>query len=308
MWDLNAELGTGDEVRISPVDAPESGDLKVLRPYSDQRDNVCYLDSRVLDSIGVQPGEEVEIYNADTGGRILLTAAALAEKDADREKIRIDLHSTKVLDVDFGDIVRVRRPIDTGRPGLLAESRVYGETHLAAIRTSIFEPMVGTRRTYLRIGAGLDQDEYRGIVRLNESTMRYLGVEAKDRVNISWKGGGQTFQCLPIPEERESDGFEILLPSSARDQLEVSPFDGVPLWRSTIYEFQKQVSLSLLGILGVVVGTFQVAETTTISQRLLNSTGWLGTLLVLIFVSALISIPVVWFLLLPIRNEVRGGA
>lgn len=316
---VHPEIDEGDLVTILPTGTPTSRELTVYRPYSDLRAGVCYLSWSVLESIDAEPGDELEIYTPETGGRITLTADTLFEGEEEPHKIRLDLHSTQILDLEFGDTVRVRKlaPDDPASDSILTEPKAGNYDTLVRridaltdwIAGRVFETFVGTRRVSLRVVPGLDQDEYRGIIRLSESTMRYLGVETKDQVYVGWHGREVTVQSLPIPddqEEAEGDALEVLLPSSVRDKLEVNPYDGVQVWRDTRYELQKQVSISLLGILGVVVGTFQIASTTEIAAKLLAAYGSAGTLGALLLLSAVLSIPVIWFLLLPVRGEVRG--
>lgn len=304
MKGIDPELGVGEEILIEPVNAPCSDPLTVYRPYSDLRDGVCYLDPEVLSSIDAKRGEQVEIYNTETGGRVTLIADTLFENDRSPEKIRLDLHSTKVLDVDFKDTVRVRKAVDiddvTTSSRIPRLQRIFSD-----LKDELLEFFVGSRQVMLRVEPGLDQDEYRGIIRVNRSTMGYLGVEEKDRIITDWKGREASIQCLPTPDDG-TEPLAVLVPSSVRDQIEASNFDGVNVWRDRGYIFQKRIAISLLGILGVVFGTFQIATVTSISAILLEEVGVIGNLLILLGVSAVLSLPVIWFLLLPVRSEVQN--
>jgi len=301
---IDPNLGVGEEIEIEPVDAPCSDPLTVYRPYSDLRAGTCYLDPEVLSNIDVEKGEEVEVYNTETGGRVTLTADTLFENDRDTEKVRLNLHSTKIIDVDFGDTIKVRKAVDIDGEGSNTIIQKV-QNSISRLEDRLLEFFVGSRKVRLKVEQGKDQDEYRGIIRVDSSTMSYLGVEEKDRVIADWKGTEISVQCLP-----KSDGGEeplaVLVPSTVRDQLEVSNFDGINVWRDRGYIFQKRIAISLLGILGVVFGTFQIATVSTISSILLERVGVLGNLLILLGVSALLSLPVMWFLLLPARSEVHN--
>lgn len=304
MKGINPDLGVREEIQIEPRNAPCSDPLTVYRPYSDLRDGVCYLDPKVLSDINVKKGEQVEIYNTETGGRVTLIADTLFENDRSPEKIRLDLHSTKILDVNFGDTVRVREAVDID--DATTSRRIPRLRDLFSdLKDELLEFFVGSRQVLLRVEPGLDQDEYRGIIRVNRSTMGYLGVEEKDRIIVDWKRRKASVQCLPT-SDNETDPLAVLVPSSVRDQIEVSNFDGINVWRDRGYIFQKRISISLLGILGVVFGTFQIATVTSISAILLEEVGVIGNLLVLLGVSAVLSLPVIWFLLLPVRSEVHS--
>ncbi|CQH63749.1 uncharacterized protein HHUB_4176 (plasmid) [Halobacterium hubeiense] len=301
MKGINPDLEVKDKIKIEPIDTPCSDSLTVYRPYSDPYQGVCYLDPDVLSKMNIEKGNEVEVYNTQTGGRVKLIADTLFESDQNPEKVRIDLHSRDILDIDFGETVRVRPVVDaddenksTLIPG------VFGKFH-----DKLLEFFVGSRQVLLRVKQGNDQDEYRGIIRVNESTMGYLGVEENDRLTIEWKGKKESVQCLPTSDD-DTEPLTVQVPSTIRDNIEVSNFDGVNVRRDRWYIFQKQISVSLLGILGVVFGTFQIATVTSISGILLEKVGIIGNLLLLLGVSAVLSIPVIWSLLLPVRSEVNN--
>lgn len=300
MKEIDPNLGVRDEIQIEPVNAPCSDPLTVHRPYSDPHDGVCYLDPKVLSDIDVESGEQIEIYNTETGGRVTLIADTLFKNDQSLKKIRLDLHSTEILDINFDDTVRVRAAVEIEH----ASKSSYLTNTIKMLKNSILDYFVGSRQVLLRVKPGLDQDEYRGIIRVNRSTMGYLGVEEKDRIMLKWKGRETSVQCLPKSDDT-TEPLTVLVPSTVRDQIEVSNFDGVSVWRDRWYIFQKRIAISFLGILGVVFGTFQITTATSISEVLIDEVGVIGNLLVLLSLSAVLSIPVIWFLLLPVRSEVQ---
>jgi bifunctional DNA-binding transcriptional regulator/antitoxin component of YhaV-PrlF toxin-antitoxin module len=116
----------------------------------------------------------------------------------------------------------------------------------------------------------LQQDEERDIVRIGSSTRQYLGIDIQDKVKISWKEKQVVAQCLPPTADNDSSNqslspAEISIPSTLRDKIGVNPNDTIEVRRDSKYMFKEQIGLSILGILGVVFGTFQV----------LNSTEWI---------------------------------
>ncbi|WP_147302770.1 hypothetical protein [Haloferax sp. Atlit-19N] len=308
MKKIHPEFGSGDCIRVKPVDAPSFGPLTVQRAYSDYERFGCYLAPTIFEQIGCEPGDEVEVFNPLTGGRAITEAKELLKKDRSDSKIRLELSLVELLDIQFGDKVKVRKPVQISTKSKTVLSRLA--SFCRAISARALESLVGSRKVNLRVVPGEDQDEERGVVRIRESTTRYLGVEVTDTVKIGWKGTQHYSQCLrPSPDYNSSksdslNGFGIAIPSSIRDRLEVSPNDVVSVRRNTWLVFQKQISVSIIGILGVVFGTFQIANTTRWMQVLISQFGRVYTILLLLTLSAVISLPVIYLLFLPVRSQV----
>lgn len=291
---LMREVGEGREptrkLRLRPLtrdggrELPESDLLDVYRAYATDTDShfKCYLHSTVRDDLRVSEGDFVECYNVETGGRIPLRVASLHD-DEDSGKIRMDGHSRRVLQVGLDDQVRVRPCVHAfpARMGLVER---------------LFDPFVGHRQVGLRVVAGRDRDEHRGIVRIDDDMMELLGVSPGDMVTIEWNGQRTSARCL-LPEADDHDELSVRMPSTVRDKIGVSIYDTAYLRRDMPYVFSKSVALSTFGILGVVLGGLRVSEFVATNFGLV-----LDPVFVLLVIG-LVSVLVIWLILLPERRK-----
>jgi len=283
-------VSAGNRLAVRAVDVPTVDGLTVHRTYDDEVDHrACHLSEAVRETVGVVVGEQVELVNADTGGRALVRALPLETGDADLA--RIDVRTREALDVGVGDTVRVRAPIAVERTAPGATERALDE-------------LVGSREAAFRVELGLDRDEYRNVARLNPDMLRFLGIEPGDLAVLDWKGQRSVTQCLLPPDDEDVPPVAIWLPSTERDRIDASVHDVVTVRRETGHVFRKQVALSILGILGVVFGVFQIANVIGLVAPLRAALGTAGTLVALLSVSALASVLVVWLLLFPERQKV----
>lgn len=310
MRKIHPELGVGDTIEVKPIDADLSRQLTVSLPYSDTEGIECYVSEGEIDDVDVAATEKIEVINPNTGGRVITQTNPLRKKDEPNSDIRLRLAIIKNLGLEVGDEVRARRYVET-----TASTHSWRQKLTHLLNTYILESLVGSRTVFLRVRRGLPRDERRNIVRIPESTRRYLGVSSGDMVSIRWKQNQTTSQCLPpiskdaasqedTTTELDAQPYDIAMPSTIRDTIEISPRDSVRVKRDTWDIFQKQIGISILGILGVLFGTFQI----------FNVTGWfsvivrqIGRILATVSIFALamgVSLIVIILIFLPVRGEV----
>lgn len=328
MRKIHPELGVGDTIELQPVDADMSDKLTVSPPYSDTESFECYISESAIDSIDVTPDDKIEVVNPNTGARVVTHAHRMRKKDDSDCDIRLRLAMVKNLDIEVGDDVKIRRYVET------TQSNRTGKQRLSHILIKyILGPLVGYRTVPLRVRRGLPRDERRNIVRIPESTRRYLGVSTGDMVSIAWKQNQTNSQCLPPvskhvdqQEDTETEDHnkqndssqiesysniykeyqpnDIAMPSTVRDTIEVSPGDSVRVNRYTWDIFQKQIGISIIGILGVVFGTFQFFKTTGWFAVVVGYIGRVWATVGVFTLSILLSIIAILLIFLPVRGEV----
>lgn len=298
MLAVGPEIGRGSTIELRPADPPTSRPLAVTRTYSlegteyGQYEPKCFVPPDVRRSLGLSPGDAAEVYCPESGARVRPRVFDLLSDDRDGDKARIDLHLAEALGVGFGDDVRIRRI-----PGAVPDGD--------GLTTRVLERLVGSRPTTLRVKRGKDQDEGRNIVRLDESTMDYLGVSPGEKVVLRWDREPRTAQCLLPPDGEDVSPHEVLVPNSERDVLGLNPNDGVLLTRSVSYVFYNRIAVSILGILGVVFGVFQISNAIDLLDMLSPVLDRTSTVLLLLLLSLGLSAGVVWLLLLPERHRCK---
>jgi len=270
-------------LRKIEIDSPDEF-LKSYPGYSDDivKYDYCYLSDEINSEIGIEPGEYIESYNPQHGGRMPLKARKLRDRDRP-DKIRMSGQARNVLQLETGDEVRVRECVHARPSQIRWWERILGW-------------FVGFRELGLRVQIGRDRDEHRNAVRLSEDVMELLAVDPGDQIVLEWNGTPTSVRCLP-PVEGDLESMGVKVPSTIRDRdgFDVSIHDSVHVRRNMLYILRKQVALSTLGILGVLIGSLQVAiylELSTIQAVPLA-----------IFTSFI----VVWLLLLPERQRCAVG-
>lgn len=287
---LRDGLEPGTLLAVTAVERPQR-ELQVGRGYDDNRGaGICYLAPSVRDAVGVSPDEPVELCNPVDGGRSVLHTATLSEEDVNEGMVRFDGHIQEALDVGFGERVSVRSPSSH-------------EPVEPSIRERLLGWLIDYREVHLRVELGLDRDEYRNVVRMQEDTMQFLGIDPGDRIVMTWNGKRLSTQCLLPPEGVSVPDASLLVASTDRDPVDVSLYDTVTVRRDMGHILKQQVAVSTLGILGVVFGVFQAANAATLDDMLVAEFGPFGTIVVLAAVAALASVLVIWLLLFPERQK-----
>jgi hypothetical protein len=132
---------------------------------------------------------------------------------------------------------------------------------------------------------GLDIDEERRIDRVEPDTRNLLGIENGDRIVIEWGGQEHNVKCLDLPDSVDVDpesatsdelsqveddspngegtstsilsgnhsSNHIYMPSTERKAVNACIEDLVKVRRDMQYTMGKQVSVSILGILGAFI-------------------------------------------------------
>lgn len=309
---LGIEGGDGGrEVVVEPVDAADSGPLDLVRfstKTESTRTGECRAHPDVLDRVGVDDGDEIELYNPETGGRLLATIRAERRGMSDGE-ISLSTRGRKLLNADFAEragpdetsVLHARRPVRRER----ADSR---ERSLRArLRDRLLDRAVGYNEVRLRVILGLNADEGRATARVNADTMEVLAVDDGDRVVVSSQTDRTSVRCHAIDPESHlietDEDFEaddvrdrvILLPSTARDASDAVCDDVVRVRRDTGYVAVRQIVPSLFGFLGVFVGGVE-AINLVVPPGL--QTWALG-------VALLASLSAIWLVLWPERQRCR---
>jgi len=294
------------EIELTPVDAADTGPLRIVR-YStlteSTRTDECRLHPDVLDGVGVDDGDAIEIYNPTTGGRILLDVTATP--DMEPGTVSLSTRARKLLQADFEEradertttVLHARRPI--------RRATVDDHGHLRRLRDRLLDWSVGYHEARLRVNLGINVDEGRSAARINPDTMDVLGIDDGDRVVVSSPTDRTRVRVHSIePDshyiETDSDfGPEdvrdrtILLPATEREAADALCHDVVRVRRDTGHVAVKSVVPSLFGFLGVFVGGLQTVD-------LLWPPEWRVHGIVLTF---LLSLSAIWFVLWPERQR-----
>lgn len=305
------EAETAPVVEVEPVPLPDSGPLDIVRfstKTESTRPGECRANPTVLDRIEVSDGDEVELYNPETGGRLSATMRAEQRSLADGE-ISLSTRGRKLLQVEMADradpdqtsTLHARRPPARAREGLPTDSP------LQRVRRRLLDWLVDYHEIRLRVVLGLNADEGRSTARVNEDTMDVLAIEDGDRVVVTSRVGSTAVRCRqvdPTGHHIETDADisaedvedrTILLPSTARSDAGALCDDVVTVRRDTGHVAARQIVPSLFGFLGVFVGAVQSIE-------LLVPPGWQ---LAAFGVAVVLSLTAVWFVLWPERQRCR---
>jgi antitoxin component of MazEF toxin-antitoxin module len=273
-----------DTLKVEAYSVLSSDALPAYLGYADDiyEYDYCYLSESVRETVGAAVGDYVEAYNPEHGGRMALRVRALRTTD-NADKIRMSGQARDVLQIDIGDEVRVRETVHAQPTQLRWWERALS-------------PLVGFRQLGLQVRRGSDRDEHRNVVRISEDVMELLAVDQGDQIVLEWNGTSISVRCLP-PRDDDLESMEIKVPSTVRDmdQFDVSIHDAVHVRRNPYYILRKQVAVSTLGILGVIVGSFQVASYLNLA------------ITTAILQSIIMSIFVIWLLLLPERQRCARG-
>lgn len=293
--EIDPELSFGDSICITKSERSVVRPLTVKRAFADEHvGRRCYLHPDLFDMLGIDKGEQVEVFSLETGGRSSLPVWESQVPNEGRQIVSVDGHTRRVLDIEVGDQVGVRNDSN--------------DRNLRGLRERLFSFFVNYRETALRVLPGFDRDEHRNIARINRDMMEFLGIEPGDKVKIRWQGDKATVQCLLPPEGENVAPLSIRLPSTERDRVGVSIYDSLELQRDTGYVFKKQIALSTLGVLGVIIGMFGILD----SVRFDPVVSFLGTeasVALFVFAVLLVSVVVIWILLYPERQRCKyhGG-
>lgn len=302
MEKIHPDLGTGDRVRLQSIDFPSDDELVVQRPYSGEQPSGCYVSEETLEKIDCNINDDVEIINTRTGGRAVNEVRLLKPNDDSDQSVRLSLSIIQSIDIKLGEKIKIQEKVDKREKHL--SERLKKTTNRV-----IYKPLVGSRTINLKVCRGLQQDEERDIVRIGSSTRQYLGIDIQDKVKISWKEKQVVAQCLPSTADNDSSNqslspAEISIPSTLRDKIGVNPNDTIEVRRDSKYMFKEKIGLSILGILGVVFGTFQVLNSTEWIPVFVSLLGRIQATLLIFGIAGILSFPTLFLLFLPIRSEV----
>jgi len=272
-----------------------------------------YITADDMDSVDeLQSGNPCEIVNPETGSRIQLPIRTYNHKSRKRNTIRLDGITRNLL--------RIQSKDEGNGDGDSVRLRVLDDAETESRITERLSDWIGRRFvdysvSNFRVLPGYDRDEGRNVIRMNRDAMKGLGIDENDRVLLSWFDSEQkrrTVRCQSgwkedtelEPETTsessygEDESLSVRVPSTERDELNISIGDSIRIRRDMRYQAGKQVSLSAFGILGVIVGTNQLIN------MLFDE---LDALYVLISVLSVVvlSIVTVWLIMSPVRQKCR---
>jgi len=255
-------------------------------------------------------GDICELINPETGARIQLPIEPYKHKQRENKTIRLNGITRKLLRVDSKD----EGENNTIQMRVLTEFDQENE-NLDRFYIWIGRLFVDYSYSQFRVLSGYDRDEGRNVVRMNEDAMKGLGIEENDRIIMSWlketekkrnvrcqSGWEEDMELEPAESSESSYGEEeslsIRVPSTERDNLNISVGDSIRVRRDMRYQAGKQVALSAFGILGVIVGTNQLINMIYNQISLI----YIGTS---IFSIIVLSVVTVWLIMSPIRQKCR---
>jgi hypothetical protein len=294
--------------------------------------STCYLNGKELEKSAFEEGDPLEVYNPDNGrrthfelqGRAWVERGTIAIGNVIRDSLRVISKDERAKD-GWGERLGIRKPVMATFPE---------QSVLDRIKEHVGKRFVDYNRINLQVRPGLDIDEERRVVRLEEDTQKLLGVETGDRLVVEWGGEKHTVQCLDTPEsvkvtsqsastkeasERLDEGYQsilaedhssnhIYMPSNVRKAVNTCIGDMVKVRRNMRYTMGKTVSLSILGILAALIFGRPIYEAVI---RPVSQWGVTGAALTAIRISIGVlgflsmSLLLVWILMYPERQEVR---
>lgn len=282
-----------------------------------------YITADDMDSLDkLQSGDLCEILNTETGDRIQLPIETYNHKNRRRNTIRLDGITRHLLDIESkdegdgdGDSVRLRVLPDAGEESSPVE-RVsdWIDRRLDWVGRRFVDYSVSN----FQVLPGYDRDEGRNVIRMNRDAMKGLGIDENDRVLLSWfneERKRRTVRCQSGWDEDtelepettsessygEGESLSVRVPSTERDDLNISIGDSIRIRRDMRYQAGKQVSLSAFGILGVIVGTNQLIN-------MLFDEPSLQYVLISVLSVVVLSVVTVWLIMSPIRQKCRTPA
>lgn len=311
---VETEPGEDNVVEISECDLRKLDSLTVHRnsAWESQSQDIttegaaCYIHAADMRSMAaLTPGDVCELMNPATGARIRLPVETYQHRNRERGTIRLDGTTRKLLGVESHDEgennavqLRILRDGDRGTA-----------SRLRALAEWVGRRFVDYSYMHLRVLPGYDRDEGRNIVRMNRDVMERLGIDESDRILIDWEDERRNARCQSGWEADdalhavgddggagEMESLSVRIPSTERDDLNISVGDSVRVRRDMGYQAGKQVSLSVFGILGVIVGAGQLIN------MVFDEVGPAYVAVTALSVIAL-SIPTIWFILRPVRQQ-----
>lgn len=301
---IGVDTTRGDQhVELRPIELPSVHGLTVERVRNTEQTDrdivthgsVCYIHEATRRELGVEEEDVVEVLNPTTGARICLPIKVGDNVHYDEEWIRLDRNTRKLLGVeaDRSDEVSGVQEVSVRVPADLTDRSRTARWWRRATEW-LGRRFVDYTTVRLRVTYGRDRDEDRNIVRLDPNTMKSLGIDEHDKAVLQWNKRQINARCL---EDIEADGtgpLEVRVPSTERDKLEVSVGDCVDVRRNMRYAAGKKMAVSLLGILGVLLGSNQLL---LVVDRL--------DMAPVIGLFSVLSVVIAYFILLPERQKCR---
>ncbi|MFP8953833.1 hypothetical protein ACLI4Z_12830 [Natrialbaceae archaeon A-arb3/5] len=270
----------------------------------------CYIHSKDMAELDeLRAGDICELINTETSSRIRLPVEVYQHKNYQPGTIRLNGTTRKLLAVDSND----EGDNNTVQLRILNEEHQNGRSTREKVSNWIGRRFVDYSYMHLRVLPGYDRDEGRNIVRMNRDVIERLGIEENDRAYINWKDNRRNVRCQsgwngdssleadPSSESSygEEESLSVRMPSTERDNLNISVGDSIRIRRDMGYQAGKQVSLSLFGILGVLIGTSQLLN-------MIFADFDLRYVLATVASATVLSIPIIWFILKPVRQKCRS--
>ena len=308
----------GSTLELEPVDRRDSGPLTVVRfstRTESTRDDECRVHPTVLERVGVADGDAVELYNPETGGR--LRSRVRAEPDIGKTELSLSTRSRKLLRAEIESratdavsrTLHLRRPVATGPEpdGVDGGVPTGFRAGVGRLTDRMFDAAVGYHEIRLRVMLGLNADEGRATARVNRETMRVLGIDDGDRIDLVADGETRSVRCYEITpdshlietdEDLDPEDVQervILLPATEREATGVLCDDVVRVRRNTKHVAIRSIVPSMFGFLGVFVGGLQAIN-------LAVSPAWYRPSIAIVALAALAS---VWIVLWPERQRCR---
>jgi len=262
-------------IDVRAIDEPDSGPLEVVRlstQIESTEPETCRLHPDELAGVGLKDGDDIELYNPQTGGRLNKTARA--EPRLDPDQISLSTRGRKLLQAEFDE--RAGDDVTTvlhARPPVSCHGS--DDQFLPRVRRTLrwlVDHSVGYQETQLKVSIGLNADEGQGRGRVNKDTMDILAVEDGDRIEIFSKDTQTVTRVRAIDPEShliETDedihasdvrGRTVLLPSTIRQEIDAVSGDAVTVRRESRHIAIRQITPSLFGFLGVFVGGIQTVD------------------------------------------------
>ncbi|OVE84836.1 hypothetical protein [Natronolimnobius baerhuensis] len=304
----------GSVLELEPVENPDSGPLTVVRfstRTESTRDGECRVHPTALERIGATDGDDVELYTPVTGGRLRTTVRA--EPELDPTEISLSTRSRKLLRAEIESratgavsrTIHLRLPTETG-PTDDEHGRFSGlRNRFRNGVHRVFDAAVGFHEIQLRVMLGLNADEGRNSARVNRETMRSLGIDDGDRVDLIVDGETRSVRCYELSAEshliktdEDIDPTDvqdrvILLPATEREAAGALCDDVVRVRRNTRHVAVRQIVPSMFGFLGVFVGGLQAINLTVSPAWYPHAIGFV----------LLLSIASIWVVLWPERQR-----
>jgi hypothetical protein len=317
---------------LTPVRLPVENDTGL---------STCYMNKGELEESEFDDGDTVELYNPMNGNRVNLVAEGMGRLQRGTVAVaNVNRDSLRVISIDerskpgWGETLGVRKPTEAKFPEL---------TPLDRFSRWCWSKFVGYNRINLEVRPGLDIDEERRIVRVEPDTRNLLGIENGDRIVVEWGGKEHNVKCLDLPDSLDVDGESatsdelsqvedeiengknqstsilsgnhssnhIYMPSTERKAVNACIEDLVKVRRDMQYTMGKQVSISILGILGAFIagGSILREARSGVAAILPASLPVRLVTIVSNFGSALLfgvgSLFLVWILMYPKRQECK---